>query len=251
MQNANCTQYEKRYVLFIDILGFGQYIDQSVDADGTMDSTRIINAGDFIQTLRKHTGLDDDVGSSMSLSPLLKEAQTTQFSDSIVISFPVSKENLEKCLFSASHIFWLGVHHEFIVRGAIVSGYIIHNERLLYGPGFNDAYKMEKDKAIYPRIVVDDEIEKEVAATLPERYCLIVNDQEKISYLNMFVGLQWRFQSPSERCRLFHRLESIIEKEEKNKCIHVKEKYEWLKKNMQDNRAYLLLHKDEGAMRLS
>ena len=41
------------------------------------------------------------------------------------------------------------------VRGGVVFGDIIHNKNISWGPALIEAYKLEENDAIYPRIIID------------------------------------------------------------------------------------------------
>jgi hypothetical protein len=44
----------------------------------------------------------------------------------------------------------------FLYRGAIVCGKVYHTERKIFGPALIKAYEMEKSKAIFPRVIIDE-----------------------------------------------------------------------------------------------
>ena len=53
----------------------------------------------------------------------------------------------------------------YAVRGGIAKGDLVHRGSIIYGPALNVAYRIEKEIAIYPRVIVD----KELAQQLPDR----------------------------------------------------------------------------------
>ena len=53
---------------------------------------------------------------------------------------------------------------EILCRGGIATGRTIHDERVLLSEGFIVAHEIEQHVAVYPRIVVHDELVKKVKA---------------------------------------------------------------------------------------
>lgn len=66
------------------------------------------------------------------------------------------------------------------MRGAIVEGDFYHDEKFVYGKALVEAVNIEENVAIYPRII----IQKQIQELLPQ-YCYQDNDGEY--YLNSFL----------------------------------------------------------------
>ncbi len=138
--------YEKRLLLFLDILGFREIVERTVEELDYLG--KVINALDRIGELA------DDAG-------LQKSSVVTQFSDSIVVSYRVDEESgvfhlLTKIAFCVVDLISLG----FLVRGAVTIGDLYHDEHRIVGPAMVRAYEMESKNAIYPRVIVDAQIFK-------------------------------------------------------------------------------------------
>lgn len=58
--------------------------------------------------------------------------------------------------------YYLFVEKGLLIRGGISCGPLCAENRVLYGRGLLNAYKLESEKAIYPRIVIDEELIDEV-----------------------------------------------------------------------------------------
>uniref|UniRef100_E6Q0P3 Guanylate cyclase domain-containing protein n=1 Tax=mine drainage metagenome TaxID=410659 RepID=E6Q0P3_9ZZZZ len=136
--------YELRLVAFIDILGFKNIVQ------GTKDERRLKSVLRAIDRLRE---LSEDVESSSK--------QVSQFSDSIVISYPVRERAsvfyllLDIAMAVLDLVYW-----GFAVRGGVTIGPLIHDEKHLLGQGLIDAYEMEAKHAKYPRVLVDPKLLK-------------------------------------------------------------------------------------------
>jgi hypothetical protein len=144
-------QYENRIVCFLDILGFGAITQASINGAGDEiedKSKRILDALDAIRDV-----LDIDKGQQTPTKRI------TQFSDSIVISFPETEPS--EVFHTLEEILWLTmelVKHGMVCRGGVTNGKIHHSETQVFGPAVVAAYKIEKYISIYPRIVVDSSV---------------------------------------------------------------------------------------------
>jgi hypothetical protein len=48
------------------------------------------------------------------------------------------------------------IGYEILLRGGIVVGKLLHENNIMFGPAFNQAYDLESKSALYPRIVIDE-----------------------------------------------------------------------------------------------
>lgn len=55
----------------------------------------------------------------------------------------------------------------YLVRGGIVRGNLYHQEGKIVGPALIKAYKLERDKAVYPRIIIEPTITKKALEAAP------------------------------------------------------------------------------------
>ena len=139
-------------VVFIDSLG-----SQAVARDRTLQQRRLEQLSTGIAAARKTAGLPSADG----------YCSTATFTDNIVIGFPIDKTGdpplsdvdltwavyLRVLLAAASYQAEL-VRHGLFVRGGIATGPLWMNTNFVYGSGLIDAYKLEHEHAIYPRIIV-------------------------------------------------------------------------------------------------
>ena len=147
------TEIEKteKYVAFIDILGYKDKIDKC-EKQGNLKDVALLN---FIMNNNRIDSMDELI--------------TFVFSDCMYIVGDELQKVLEllACisiqLLGASKIEVSNFAKETdinLIRGAITKGNLIVDERLntLLGPAVNEAYILESQIAIYPRIIISDKI---------------------------------------------------------------------------------------------
>jgi hypothetical protein len=134
------TAYQDCTIAYIDILGFRELV-RSDQVDTILRAMRIIR-----RRLRKI----DEVPNS----PL----RHTMFSDTIVLSAELTDEGIETLIhnvaFLTSELFTKGV----FCRGAITSGQLYHRGATIFGPALIDAWELERQLAIFPRILVSSRL---------------------------------------------------------------------------------------------
>jgi len=225
--------YEKKLILFIDLLGFKKYIiDKTQDRrDNEFNIQRFIN---LIEAIRDDFCLDADTNLNQRIrSGLFADSIITQFSDSIILSTKYRvKSQLEAIMIDIINLICNGIYFGFIFRGALTYGNIIHNNRYLFGPGFIDAYEMESKRAIYPRVIIDHRLLEENGDYLESEMLkkILIKDDDNEYYLDMFSGLQYRYSTQGSIDIIIDLLSKIIDDGIKDSDQHIKEKYDWLKK---------------------
>lgn len=146
------TNYKSKYVAFLDLLGFKEIVRQSVWDQSTLNN---INAALTYTSKVQH----DNYHGIMPMDDLGK--QVTAFSDSIIISYDTSTPGggffvLMDLVFICNNLLAMGIP----VRGGVTVGSLIHDTQKCFGPAMIDAYLMESKKAIFPRIIIDQEVLK-------------------------------------------------------------------------------------------
>ena len=144
MKNVN---YELRYIAFLDLLGFKKLVDQSIVNQDVLNN--IYRALSYSASMQH-----DNYNGVLSMVDLGK--QVTAFSDSIVISYDASMPGggfhvLMDLVYICNDLLGIGIP----VRGGVTVGKLIHDEEKCFGPAMVEAYLMEAQKAIYPRIIID------------------------------------------------------------------------------------------------
>ena len=94
------------------------------------------------------------------------------FSDNILIAIKLNANDekrvakLTKLLNIAGNIQTEVLGYGYLMRGAIVEGDFYHDEKFVYGKALVEAVNIEESVAIYPRII----IQKQIQELLPQ-YC--------------------------------------------------------------------------------
>ena len=138
------------YIAYLDILGSQEYLKSAKSEE----------------YLNKIKALYDDVLISIKLLDIQKyniKINTKIFSDNIVIAikkdvFNTITEDMKILLLAnvASYFQMLGFKYDFLVRGTITLGDFYLDNDLVCGKGLVDAYKIESEIAVYPRIIVNN-----------------------------------------------------------------------------------------------
>lgn len=208
--------YETRVVAFIDILGFSEVIKDEMKAKQIFDALKEVK--DHVDT---HFTSDN-----YARFKGVFDTQITAFSDSVVISGSASQAiivYLDTLRFAG-----LLIKNGFLCRGALSVGKLHHSNGLLFGQAFIDAYKSETKRAIYPRIIVDKEVESLIAESeinQGEFSHLLKDDFDGECYIDL--SMLNHFLGESERVQiLLKRIinSSINENEDKS----IVQKHNWL-----------------------
>lgn len=228
--------YEERVVCFIDILGFKGHVSNTIKPDGGEDKSQtdlLISAFNQIRYL-----LDIDL-------PESKEGiKATQFSDSIVLSFP---DNEESGVFHALlSILWVQmalVNKGILCRGAIVRGKLLHNSKFLFGPGLINAYLLESKASLYPRVILDKDI-IDLGAKAHARHHrpvhekesimrLIKKDSDEMYYIDYITRGQSELNDPDlDYPEYLYRLQQIVTTGLNLKDPSIVIKYKWLREKL-------------------
>jgi hypothetical protein len=136
--------YERRAVLFLDILGFKQLIKEQREE-------LILSALEIPKYLEGTYPFNGKT-----------EMQISAFSDSIVVSEIVKDDHIGVTRMAgyASYLWWMFLSKGVLTRGGLSVGNLHHKNGILFGPAMNEAYELESQLAIYPRIVLSAEVQQ-------------------------------------------------------------------------------------------
>lgn len=229
--NSDIT-YEDRVCLFLDIMGFTEHVNDTIQGE-SLNLTKITEISKLLTDLPIGVEKFGFKGTNR---------QITQFSDSIVISFPLTDRNAFVKLIDELMLVTINlINKEYLVRGGISYGKLYHNEKIVFGPAMNTAYELESKIAIYPRIIFDKELVEELInyGGIEQRF----NEKEDFKsenrwkedfdgkyYLNYFGGAQPYIEDDKIYLEYIMNLRKFIVKALKNrKSQTVLVKYGWLK----------------------
>jgi len=123
---TNLPVYEQRLTPFPDFLGFARIVEESVENPDRLAS--LIGA---IKIL-----------SELNLDETAKGRRVSQFSDSIVISYPVTESASVFVLVNDVALVLIELANcGFLLRGGITIGQLIHTHEYLFGPAMIRAYQ--------------------------------------------------------------------------------------------------------------
>lgn len=149
------TQYENRLVAYIDILGFKELVARSVEPNPSVTPTDIKK----ILELPGPAEMD-----AIILGRIGDIAQSgyrmTAFSDCAVLSTEPTEQGLIHLLHHVGKIGFNLVKLKCLCYGYITMGPVYHDNDVLFGPAFIDAYTyIEEDKKEpYARVVLGEDV---------------------------------------------------------------------------------------------
>lgn len=146
--------YTERFVAFLDVLGFSELIRRSALDPPEISLDDIISALDIPGPAKEGMLIIGTVGDISKSDHRIK-----QFSDCIVISTEPTEAGL---LYLVHHIEKIGfslLKLGFLCRGGITKGQIFHDKNVVLGPAMIKTYKLEKETAKFPRVILSKEVE--------------------------------------------------------------------------------------------
>jgi hypothetical protein len=151
--------FQRRYVAFIDILGFKNLIARMADEPKLFRTVR-----DTLKELQGQARTFEKYRAEVQAPrpgrvQLLPDTdlQMTAFSDCFVISEKRPAWHLLAAVQALASRYLL---RSILTRGGIVRGPAYHKGPVLFGPAVIDAYILESQVASYPRILVSDDVRK-------------------------------------------------------------------------------------------
>ena len=252
--------YEKRLIIFIDIIGFKNFILSNYEVGNEKIVKELTH---FFQQKVSEGGEWVQEGAQVF------KPSFNFFSDSIVISYPLdflenvieqleeefqlpdpnSMWDAEKFLLlncavtSATSMQLHALKYGLLTRGCVTIGDIYHKKNTWYGPGLIEAYTHESKIAIYPRVILSkgclDYFRNEVNNDACNSW---MQDTDGYFYINYIEWLNNRTEFDSDFCKAHHQLREIIAQNigelDGQKDVYELQKWEWLA-------SYFNMHKKE------
>lgn len=182
MSDPTAGDFVDRVVAFIDLLGFTEIVKNAcLGSNSELDRVR---ASIGMMLLGQDMVNRGPLGGHNLLTP---EAQATAFSDCIVISNLNRPAEVACLLSSVASLSSMLLRYCIPCRGGIATGLTVHNEHVACGMGLINAYTLEHDAAIYPRIVVQDDLVGHATGFLAPR---LKRDSDGLWFIDVFKGLR-------------------------------------------------------------
>jgi hypothetical protein len=175
--------YDNRYVIFLDILGFKDKVAKIE-----------INQALFELLIELPQLVAENLDMANRTFGSAVDAQGTAFSDSIVISASASAPMtaLYTVVNTTVTLYRRLLHRRAVARGGLAKGPCYHKNSIVFGKGMIDAYLLEQGAAKMPRVVIGPDIAKEWLGAfgrpggLVALKDLITRDTDNIDYIDVF-----------------------------------------------------------------
>ncbi len=179
---------QKAIVLHADILGFSKIIEKSLNETNSETLNNLkASLGQSVNALK---GMKHVITSNITLNYKL-------FSDNLYASFGYDQDDesfsdaFEACIVFSRVYYESMLEKKLPIRGGISFGHDYSDENMIFSHALVKAYNLESEKAIYPRIVIDQELIDTVKGTYKSSNAFfkiinnsIIKDQEKIYFIN-------------------------------------------------------------------
>ena len=210
--------FQDRVLFYIDILGFTEFI-LSKDTD-----YKEVIKESMDKILKVSQVFQEKKGSKINVN-------TSIMSDSVVCSFEVSDRNSNiinlaaifiACTAFQSSLLRMGI----LSRGALIREGCNHMNNIVYGPALIHAYHMEREKAVFPRVIFHDSAKKFVDELKSEKINKFLNiDNDKLIYIDYLSRLE---EYSCDR----KKIKALIDQKINEQSEKVKVKYRWIKEKI-------------------
>ncbi len=173
--------FKESIVAFVDILGF----DKRVRSINSKD--------DFFEISKLSVALKQFAIEFSKENEIFKDFELTAVSDCLILSIPYENDIATYGLLSILHSFQyelIATSFKTLVRGYIIKGKVYHKNGILFGEGYNNAYKYESELRGPPRIIVSPDIISEASK--------VINKFKKNQDIEIKTILDFLIQDPSD-----------------------------------------------------
>jgi hypothetical protein len=134
------AEYGERYCAFVDILGFRGLI-----AGLGKGVLSVAELRDLLTAIHKTYGLSTQYWQT--------DFRTQSISDAVAISTSVNREGLIEILRALENLTPGLLDKGYFIRGGLVKGRLFHDENVVFGDALVEAYRIETEVAVYPRVM--------------------------------------------------------------------------------------------------
>jgi hypothetical protein len=172
------AEYEQRILAYCDILGWRERIAESERDPSIVQS--------LVEKTEQAPHWSDLInGAKAQGKEIPYGLEVAYWSDSSLVSCRDEPEAMGKVLGGICNHANEFLENGLLCRGAIVKGRLYHRGNVMFGPAFLRAYDMEQDRAVFPRILIADDI----VATMnsdPEHQRYVRQDSDGLYFLDTF-----------------------------------------------------------------
>jgi len=245
--------YKDRLTFFIDILGFKEMIiktETDIELEKSLFNVLLSVTSDNLKQNAvgniNHKKIPEEE-KEIALKVMEKFSQNiikefdikaTQFSDCLVFSVPIENEIACFTIFEAVAKLMTTLHikHKLLLRGGVAMGQLCHQEAgPLFGPALVEAYEIESQNAIYPRVLLSSQVSNGVMKTEQHKFMLSLFEQQTGQlYISLATAYDYLFHistvfNKQELKENFFISKNFISQEAKRDYPKkVIEKYKWL-----------------------
>lgn len=172
-QQKESHEYSKRYISYLDILGFKSLVEKT-----ETDPDELEAVAQALEWVAMHKESFEPLFSGQD--DVLRDRRFYMFSDSICQTVSVTNDSLLALFESISGLCRSLLRRAVLVRGSIVLGEVYEDEQIVFGPGLIHAYMNENKVARYPRILVSEEVlhhARSVDYVVPGRGKMVLSDK--------------------------------------------------------------------------
>ena len=230
--------YEDRYCLFLDILGFQSHVDETVKVQ--KKGKNAMSFGKLKGALNKISeGVHYRDAVEVSGELRATSRRVTQFSDSVIVSYLRNEPHgagVTSILMDVHNLQLELLQRGVLLRGAITAGLLHHDEKLVFGPALNEAVALER-LANYPRVILDGEILDEAGLKRSPSPSLsrtissmVAEDFDGLFYIDYFNVHPDDFNEEWDDVRYYlEKLRLVVKGLSNKKDPSIKVKHSWLR----------------------
>lgn len=221
------VEYKNCYVAFLDMLGFSKACkDKSFSCAEilkVLSFNSVINSS-IIDVLEK-----DEVGRVLFSENITKSIYYSIMSDSIFIATPDNKNGLLYLLQLCTIIQNYLLENNVLLRGGIAKGEFYGFEDIAFGPALIEAYEIEGNIAVYPRIVLSKAVADDITALNDSHINLYINrsKEDSLFFINHLNPLEIRKMNNATNKLTI--IQNFIEEGCSNNNPKIRVKYQWIK----------------------
>jgi hypothetical protein len=251
--DAPVVEYKKCFIAFLDILGFKSKVIESRDR---VDKLRILI--DSLKICGRFSSGGKNAGdTSGSLRTI--DIRSRFFSDTIVFFLQTNEDDIAQLFLVIRYLQDRLWEKGICLRGAITIGDMYWpsvNNDITVGPGLIEAYELETEVAIYPRIIVSEklfsyinsrQIQSYPFGQIEELKNFIRQDKDGVRFLDLLdrdvtrihsetlqrtddgnYSIFWIEDYGSKHQDVLKTVKDIIRKNRRSKDMKKQQKYNWL-----------------------